>query len=393
MALKPRGRPRKRDGLPTHIDSNQRPPGAYWDPSGNGYWYTKVKDQDTGKTRRKRLAGPTAKMSDLHKAMEQLTYSDVDTMVWAFDKFMASPQYKKLSDAQDRTYTYVKQVLMTQPTLVADRFVGQIPLGDWTPVVMQKLIDLIAVQRGPSAAAKVRDCVRRVWNWGNKRGYCLGDSPTKGLEMPEERQRRRLPEQQLLGRVIVFAHERGQLKSHTRGSCASYIWKALVMGYETRLRGVEVFSRTEAHELKEGLECGRTKGSATNIARWGHNLRTVVEAAKSERDAIWSKRKMPIPMRPEQRYLLVTEEGNRILANAWHSAWKRFMELCIAEGIIEEDQKFGLHDMKRRGTTDTKGTKQDKLDATGLSSLQILKVYDHSVSLVPSTSDSREKTN
>lgn len=54
------------------------------------------------------------------------------------------------------------------------------------------------------------------------------------------------------------------------------------------------------------------------------------------------------------------------------------MELAIKEGIVTKDEWFGLHDMKRRGTTDTIGNTSDKLDATGLSNKQVLKIYDKS---------------
>lgn len=48
---------------------------------------------------------------------------------------------------------------------------------------------------------------------------------------------------------------------------------------------------------------------------------------------------------------------------------------------------FGIHDLKRRGATDTKGTKADKKDATGHKSDAMLEVYDHSVPVVPATGD------
>ena len=49
---------------------------------------------------------------------------------------------------------------------------------------------------------------------------------------------------------------------------------------------------------------------------------------------------------------------------------------------MTKEEWFGLHDIKRRGTTDTKGTAEDKLEATGHKSRQILEIYDKSISRV-----------
>ena len=49
---------------------------------------------------------------------------------------------------------------------------------------------------------------------------------------------------------------------------------------------------------------------------------------------------------------------------------------------MTEKEKFGLHDMKRRGVTDTIGSKVDKLEASGLSDFKILGTYDKSKPVV-----------
>ena len=91
---------------------------------------------------------------------------------------------------------------------------------------------------------------------------------------------------------------------------------------------------------------------------------------------------MPYPINPKQRYLLTNELGEKLSLSTWSSAWRRFTALAIKEGVITKEESFGLHDMKRRGTTDTKGTKQDKLAATGHSSISQLNDYDKEVPLV-----------
>jgi len=39
------------------------------------------------------------------------------------------------------------------------------------------------------------------------------------------------------------------------------------------------------------------------------------------------------------------------------------MHLAIREGVLAEDDRFGLHDLERKGGNDTPGTRADKPDA------------------------------
>lgn len=385
MVVKTVGRPRSSTKTyPSHIDAGKIPDRCYWDSSGNGHWYTTF--TEGGKRRRKWIAGPDAKLSDLHKALEARERQESDSVNWLGEKFTSSPQFLQCSKAQQKSYQYSLGVIKAQPTIERDVFLGQVPLNDWDAPLIQVLIDTVATQRGPSAARKVYEYLRRLFNWAILRGLYRGTSPVSKPELPKERERRRLPDHAVLAKLITFAFERGQRAAHTEGSTSPYIWKALILGYECRLRGVESFDLTDASMLDEGIACKRRKGSKMNISLWNHNLRVCVKAAQEERNAIWKKLGRAIPLRPENRPLLVNGSGERISQSAWQNAWKRFMALAIREEVITADQKFGLHDMKRRGTTDTQGTKAEKLEASGLSSLQILEVYDHSIARVNSTS-------
>lgn len=51
------------------------------------------------------------------------------------------------------------------------------------------------------------------------------------------------------------------------------------------------------------------------------------------------------------------------------------------------EQRFGLHDFKRRGITDTEGTRADKQQASGHRSEGMLDVYDLSVPVVNPAGD------
>ena len=49
---------------------------------------------------------------------------------------------------------------------------------------------------------------------------------------------------------------------------------------------------------------------------------------------------------------------------------------------MTEDQRFGLHDMKRRGATDATGTKAEKQQKTGHKSARMVDAYDLSIAKV-----------
>jgi len=354
------------------------PAGCYWDRSGRGHWYTTYLDANS-KQRRKKIAGPDATLSDLHRAMEERDGIYRDSLAWLAEQFEKSPQFAGVSKAMQKDYRYCRMAVCDYPTRKPGVTIGSVPRGDFTPPLVQKLVDGLAIARGPTAAKHCHGYLKRIFNWGIARGYCT-DNPCKAIEMPKERKRRRLPDKLVVSRLVAFAQERGELSPHTEGSCPHYIWIVLQVARLCRLRGIEVLTITDAQLLDEGLLCLRTKGSAANVTRWNPDLRTAVEAAQEHRNRLWKGR--PTQIDPKKRVLIVNTIGDTIKPYAWQNTWKRFMDMAVREGVIEEAERFGLHDMKRRGVTDTRGTKAEKMEASGHSSLQILKVYDMSVPVV-----------
>jgi hypothetical protein len=54
---------------------------------------------------------------------------------------------------------------------------------------------------------------------------------------------------------------------------------------------------------------------------------------------------------------------------------------CDQGGCDHQDQRFGLHDLKCKGITDTPGTRADKQQASGHRSESMMDVYDMSVAI------------
>ena len=94
-------------------------------------------------------------------------------------------------------------------------------------------------------------------------------------------------------------------------------------------------------------------------------LRAAWDAATVYRDAIWQKSKRPTPLRKQDRALFVAEGGEQLTKSALNSAFRRFFNTAVAEGAIDESERFSMHGLTRRGITDTAGTRADKQEASG----------------------------
>ncbi len=64
------------------------------------------------------------------------------------------------------------------------------------------------------------------------------------------------------------------------------------------------------------------------------------------------------------------------------TTWQRFITRAIKDGVLTDEQRFALHDLKRRGVTDTPGDRKQKQDASGHRDESMLDIYDFSMPLV-----------
>lgn len=148
----------------------------------------------------------------------------------------------------------------------------------------------------------------------------------------------------------------------------------MVLAYAVRLRGIEVDTLTDANLLARGIHSNRRKGSRDNVTLWTKELRAAVTWLQTYRDERMQAHGRPVPIKPEQRRLVVSESGTPLTKSALDSAWQRMIRRAVAEGVIEKDQRFALHGLKHRGITDS----EDK-SAGGHVTEAMCQLYDHSV--------------
>jgi hypothetical protein len=149
----------------------------------------------------------------------------------------------------------------------------------------------------------------------------------------------------------------------------------------------EVVTLTDTNELELGILTNRRKGSRDNIVRWTPRLRKVWDNAKTLRANTWERRRTPIPITPSRRFIIVASHGGPLRKSGLDTAWQRFITLAVTDGTIDSEERFALHDLKRRGITDTAGTRADKQEASGHRDAKMMDIYDHSLPIVSPSAD------
>jgi site-specific recombinase XerC len=365
--------------IPAHIDQAALPAAIYFDHRGSGVWYTLHYDE-TGKQRRRNVAPAQVSLADLHQIMEHTSGVDRGTLRYVCAQFHRSDRYQRLAPKTQADYCYSRDVLLGLPTRLG-KPLGELTVKKFTAALVQRIVDRLADEGTPSKAAHALRYLRRVLQWGRNRGF-LDVNPALGIEAPVERKRRRLPSHPVMDALVDRARAFGRLARNEKGGCPEYLSYVMEIAYLCRLRGIETITLTDAHELPEGIMTNRRKGSRDNIVRWTPRLRAAWEGAKAYRAKVWASHATVIPIRPDRRYLIVASHGGALRKSSLDTAWQRFTLSAIEDGTIDATQRFGLHDLKRRGITDTVGNRADKQQASGHRGEAMMDIYDLSIPLV-----------
>ncbi|MEW5508193.1 site-specific integrase [Pseudomonas antarctica] len=370
--------------IPAHIDQAALPAAVYFDHRKGQVWYTLHYDE-MGKQRRRNIAPADVSLADLHQIMDEVSNVDRGTLRYVCAQFHESDRYKKLSPKTHSDYCYSRDVLLTLPTRLG-KPLGELAVGKFSSALVQRIVDRLADEGTPSKAAHALRYLRRVLQWGRNRGY-LEVNPALGIEAPVERKQRRLPNHQVMDTLIDRAIARGLLIRGEKGGCPEYLGYVMELAYLCRLRGIEVVTLTDENELESGVLTNRRKGSRDNIVRWTPRLRKAWDNAKAYRAKVWAKRRTAIPILPSRRNIIVASHGGPLRKSSLDTAWQRFITLALVDEIITPEQRFALHDLKRRGITDTVGTRADKQEASGHRDPKMMDVYDYSIPTVSPSAD------
>lgn len=390
-----RGRPRKHDpSIPAHIDQTKLPPGILWDRSGNGRWYVREAKPEGG-TRARTVAQRTAKLSDLHSiAEDRAGGARRGTVAALLNAFHAHREFLRLADTTRTHYEAYAKAIKAYPTKHGP--LGEIIVDRIGPPFMRALVDRVAdgtaAQSGqaavpgyPTKANHWLRYLRRAFGWGIEHGACK-TNPAAGVRAVQEQRDHRMPERAVFRAVQAFAKAAGSKGAREKGRHPPYLWAAMELGYQARLRGIEVLTLTDAHVDAKGglLTTNRRKGSRDNQVKMGALTKAAVAELQAYRAKLWAKPGASTPIRPEDRPLFVSEDGTRLTRAGFNTAWGKMMRAAVQAGVLTEDQRFGLHGLKHRGITDTTG---DKQRAGGHKTPAMTALYDHELPVVEAAAD------
>lgn len=386
------GRGRKRthtSKIPSHIDQDALPKGVYWD---RGRWYIREPHPEGGRTRKRTIAYADARLSDLHAAREAaFGLGEVGSLDYLVKAFARSTEYRDLAKGSRDDYDH-HAAIACRFILRDGRTLGGLQVDRMSVPLVQRLVETLATGREagliqpalpprPSTANHVLRYLHRLFAWGIRMGHCR-TNPAGGVRSVRERAQFKMPQPHAFLAVLEFAKARAALPLHSKGSVPPYMPAVMVLAYNARLRGIEVTDLSDADALREGVRCARRKGSRDNITAWNEELRWAWTWLREYRAERLKAHARPLLLRPEQRVLLVTQTGTPLARSTLKTAWQRLITTAIAEGVIEESERFSLHGLKHRGITDTRGTRAHKQDAAGHVTPQMTDRYDHELQVV-----------
>lgn len=348
--------------IPRHIIANKLPTRVYWKGDGTGRWMIKYKDESLNKWKAKRLCGPDATLSEIWQAFESLHTPNITTFSSLSLDFQKTAIWRRLAISTQRDYLDCHNSICTRKTSTG--MLGEIESSKWTIGLVRKYRDA----RGESSASRANKelaYIKRVFAWAYEYEKTKSN-PTVGVKKLTIKARQHYAEDKDYEFMLSIAKD----------SNYWYVPVCMEIAYLCRMRLSEVLDLADANELPNGLLIKRRKGSRDNITIWNDRLSAAWKTAVSKRNAILLERKQPHPIKPEDRFVFISERtGDKIQVSSLKTALSRIgtaTELAAKEQGINF-VRFTFHDLKRKGISDTVG---NKLDASGHRTASMLNVYD-----------------
>lgn len=318
-------------------------------------------DPATQKQREARLCAGTCTVAEVWKAYEGgAVTNDLNGLA---KRFEASPAWAALGKGTQRDYQICGRQVCAHKTNIGP--MGQVALSDWTPGLVRRYVD----RRGETSVSRANHDLRwlkRLFAWAHERDY-IARNPARGVKILKQEPRQRYVEDTEYAAVLLRAQVSG----------SSYLAPIMELAYRCRMRLCEVLDMTDADLTDAGVRVRRRKGSKGNITEWSPGLKAAVEVAKRQRTVLIEDRGLTVTeIDPKKRYLFLSRSGSRLSETTVQTAWQRLMR--------DDPARFTIHDLKRKGVSDTKG---DKLKASGHRSAAMLKVYDVRLDTVPAAGE------
>ena len=274
--------------------------------------------------------------------------------------FEKSTEFIELSPSTQRDYQWLSREA-SRYVMRNGKALGEMLVDYLSVASIQRLIEILAggreataqqpmITATPSKANHMLRYLRRLFAWGIRHGHCR-HNPAKGVRQAKEAKRNRMPTTDAFKRILAFVQMRGKIQAHSTGSLSPYLHAVMILAYNLRLRGIEVCTLSDAQIVEKGIMSQRRKISLDNITSWNSDLRQAVDWLRTYRQHCWEKYKLPIPLDPKQRYLIVNQTGQPLRKSSLDTAWQRMIRSALENKVITRDERFSLHGLKHLGIT------------------------------------------
>lgn len=373
MSAKKQGRPRSSTKHPQHIMLDKVPPYVWYNSSGQGKWMQKYFDNDLSKWRSRRLCSSKATLAQIWNAFENTKKQTQVTFLTLSLEYQKTITWNKYMQTTKDDYLGCHRSICKRK-ISGNQLLGDLPITAWDTVFARRYLDK-RLEESVTRSNRELSYLKAICKWAIQYGKIktnFAESLVKTTETP----RQHTPSDKDYGVLLKAALE----------SPYDYMGPAMELAYLCKMRLVEVFELTDARCQEEGLLVVRHKGSRDTINAWNDRLNNAINALITRRAEIFAKRKKSLPENPEEVFLFYSEKtGRRLEKSSFKTAMARIKKLAKEKN--PEFVEFTFHDLKRKGVTDTKGSNQDKLEASGHRSEQMLKTYDKEVRVVKPTRD------
>jgi integrase len=274
-------------------------------------------------------------MSEVWAQWERYQERPVDTLGWLLDQYQASREFHWRSNNKPKSADHIKEQQRYATNLKAyllkgGRRFGDVDLKSLTPGVIRKYLDQRLKDGARVAGNREKALISTAWNWALERDKTNIPNPCPKVKRNAEESRKHYAADDDYVTFLEFVKE----------GPYSYIWIVCEIAYLCRMRKIEVLSATKSQVLREGFDTLRRKGSRDAITSWSPRLRAAIDAALA----------LPLVKGVSTNYLIHNKYGQPIKVNSFNTGWQRRMRACIREKGIA---RFTLHDLKRKGATDS----------------------------------------
>lgn len=285
------------------------------------------------------------------------------TLEWLLRQYAESREFRWKGSKPKSEKTIVEQErqlerIVARPRGRGETF-GTAPLRTITPGVIRKYLDARLAEDAGVAGNRERALIQRAWNWAFARDITKLKNPCAGVERNPEEARQH---------YATDADYEAWLRWLVDQRAPWYIPVVEEICYLCRVRKIEVLTAEKTQILDEGFEVLRRKGSRDAITQWSDRLRAaVVDVPAAFTPARFSK------------YIVTNTRGQPLRESGFNSVRGRWMKKAIKAGIVR--QHFTVHDLKRKGATDS------TLDATVSTgnSAAMSRIYDVSKLIATAT--------